>query len=71
VFGNLRPWLRGTSHGVSGKHLQRYLGEFCDRFDRRRQEDDLFRLVLRRATQGEPLPYHRPVAEPTGRAGPG
>jgi hypothetical protein len=28
VFGNLKTWLRGTFHGVSGKHLPRYLAEF-------------------------------------------
>jgi len=35
VFGNLKTWLRGTFHGVSPKHLQRYLDEFVYRFDRR------------------------------------
>ncbi len=63
VFGNLKTWLRGTFHGVSGKHLQRYLDEFVYRFDRRWREGELFGFVLRRAAQGEPLPYHRLVAE--------
>ena len=31
VFGNLKTWLRGTFHGVSGKHLQRYLDECAPR----------------------------------------
>jgi transposase-like protein len=38
VFGNLKTWLRGTFHGVSPKHLQRYLDEFSYRFDRRWRE---------------------------------
>jgi hypothetical protein len=38
VFGNLKTWLRGTFHGVSLKHLQRYLDEFVFRFDRRWKE---------------------------------
>ncbi len=33
VFGNLKTWLRGTFHGVSQKHLPRYLDEFTYRFD--------------------------------------
>lgn len=35
VFGNLKTWLRGTSYGVSPKHLQRTLDELVFRFDRR------------------------------------
>jgi hypothetical protein len=42
VFGNLKTWLRGTFHGVSPKHLQRYLNEFVFRFNQRWQEADLF-----------------------------
>ena len=63
IFGNLKTWLRGTFHGVSGKHLPRYLTEFVYRFDRRWREGELFGFVLRRAVHGEPLPYHRLVAE--------
>jgi transposase-like protein len=57
VFGNLKNWLRGTFHGVSGKHLQRYLEEFVYRFDRRWREGEMFGFVLRRAAQGKPLSY--------------
>jgi transposase-like protein len=63
VFGNLKTWLRGTFHGVSAKHLQRYLDEFCYRFNRRWRESDLFGFVLRRVAQGQPLPYRNIVAE--------
>jgi transposase-like protein len=63
VFGNLKNWLRGTFHGVSRKHLQRYLEEFVYRFDRRWREEEIFGFVLRRAAQGAPLPYNRLVAE--------
>ena len=66
VFGNLKTWLRGTFHGVSGKHLPRYLDEFSYRFDRRWREGELFGFVLQRAAQGQPLPYHRLVAESAG-----
>jgi len=63
IFGNLKTWLRGTFHGVSHKHLSRYLDEFAYRFDRRWREGELFGFVLRRAACGEALPYHRLVAE--------
>ncbi len=64
IFGNLKTWLRGTFHGVSHKYLPHYLDEFVYRFDRRWREGELFGFVLRRAARGEPLPYHRLVAEP-------
>jgi len=63
IFGNLKTWLRGTFHGVSLKHLQRYLDEFVYRFDRRWHETEMFGFVLRRAVHGEPFPYHQLVAD--------
>jgi len=63
IFGNLKTWLRGTFHGVSAKHLPRYLDEFVYRFDRRWREGELFGFVLKRAATGQPLSYHRLVAE--------
>ncbi len=36
--GNAKSFIRGTYHGVSHKHLQSYLGEFCYRFNRRFNE---------------------------------
>jgi transposase-like protein len=66
VFSNLKTWLRGTFHGVSPKHLPRYLQEFSYRFDRRARESELFRFVLRRAVRGEPFPYARLTAEVVG-----
>jgi len=66
VFSNLKTWLRGTFHGVSQKHLNRYLQEFTYRFDRRVREDELFLFVLRRVSHGDPLSYDRLTAEVTG-----
>lgn len=66
VFSNLKSWLRGTFHGVSPKHLPRYLQEFSYRFDRRGREAELFHFVLRRAVCGAPLPYARLTAEVVG-----
>ena len=65
VFGNLKTRLRGTFHGVSPKHLQRYLDEFSYRLNRRWRESELFGFVLRRVAGGQRLPYRQLVAERT------
>ena len=50
TFSNLKAWLNGTFHGVSKKHLSRYLNEWAYRFNRR--NGDVAAWVLRRmATQ--------------------
>ena len=38
LIGNVKNFIRGTYHGVSHKHLQSYLSEFCYRFNRRFNE---------------------------------
>lgn len=38
LIGNVKSFIRGTYHGVSHKHLQPYLDEFCYRFNRRFNE---------------------------------
>jgi transposase-like protein len=38
LIGNVKSFIRGTYHGVSHKHLQPYLNEFCYRFNRRFNE---------------------------------
>ena len=66
TFGNLKSWLRGTFHGVSPKHLQRYLDEFEFRFNQRWQETELFPRVLHCAIDAEPCPYRHLIAERIG-----
>ena len=63
VFSNLKGWLRGVFHGVSPKHLARYLQEFVYRTNRRWLQADLFFYVLRRAVNGAPLTWLRLIAE--------
>jgi len=41
AIGNLKAFLLGTFHGVSGKYLQEYLNEFVYRFNRRFWEPEL------------------------------
>ena len=66
VFSNLKSWLAGTFHGVSRKHLPRYLDEFTYRFNERWREDEIFDRMLGSAVSAEPLPYAQLVAEPSG-----
>lgn len=58
VFSNLKAWLLGTHHGVSGKHLQAYLNEFAFRFNRRRNPMAAFNAVLGIGTR-VPAPTYR------------
>jgi len=46
VIGNLKTFLNGTFHDVSGGYLQEYLNEFCYRFNLRFWENELpYRLL--------------------------
>jgi len=46
MLANIKGNIRGIHRGVSHKHLQRYLDEFCYRFNRRFWEDQLFDRLL-------------------------
>ena len=46
MFSNIKAWLNGTHHGVSKKHLPRYLREWNYRFNRR--SGDVMAWVMRR-----------------------
>lgn len=51
VIANFKRWVLDVFHGVSPKHLQSYLDEFCYRLNRRRQRTDLFRRILNRCVR--------------------
>ena len=46
VISNCKAVLRGTHHGVSKKHLPRYLAEFCYRFNRRFWRQQIFERMI-------------------------
>lgn len=46
LIANAKGMIRGIHHGVSQKHLQAYLSEFCWRFSRRQFEGELFDRLL-------------------------
>lgn len=49
LIANAKSMLRGAHHGVSHKYLQRYLDEFCYRFNRRYWPSQLFNRLLKAA----------------------
>lgn len=57
LFSNMKTWLNGTFHGVSIKHLPRYLREWSYRFNRRWRLDELDSFLLRRAVTKQTITY--------------
>jgi hypothetical protein len=59
VIANFKRWELDVFHGVSPKHRQAYLDEFCYRLNRRRERLDLFRRLLNRCLlYTPPTPYY-------------
>jgi transposase-like protein len=46
LIANAKGNIRGVHHGVSPKHLSRYLSEYCYRFNRRFWESQMFNRLL-------------------------
>jgi transposase-like protein len=46
LIANIKGNIRGVYHGMSNKHLDRYLAEFCYRFNRRFWEPQMFDRIL-------------------------
>jgi transposase-like protein len=57
VLGNLKNALHGTYHAFRPKYLQRYLSEFCYRFNRRFDLAALVPRLIYAAAHTPPLPY--------------
>ena len=57
LFSNIKAWLVGTHHGVSAKHLPRYLREWSYRFNRRNQPGGLDGYLIRRAVECATITY--------------
>jgi len=57
LVANAKNTLRGVHHGVSPRHLQSYLSEFCWLFSRRRFGGELFDRLLCCLVDGEPVTY--------------
>jgi len=57
VIGNAKSFVNGTFHGLGDKHLQRYLDEFCYRFNRRYFKNRIFDRLLIAVTCASPLTF--------------
>ena len=57
LFSDIKAWLAGTHHGVSAKHLPRYLREWSYRFNRRNPADGLDGYLIRRAVECATITY--------------
>jgi hypothetical protein len=57
LFSNIKAWLVGNHHGVSVRHLPRYLQEWSYRFNRRNLPGGLDRYMIRRALECATITY--------------
>jgi len=57
TISNAKSFIAGTFHGLDRKHLQKYLDEFCYRYNRRYYEDELFDRLLAACAFAKPLTY--------------
>jgi transposase-like protein len=57
MISNIKGNLRGIYHGVSPKHLDRYLSEFCFRFNRRLWEKQMFDRILNACLNYQTITY--------------
>lgn len=62
-WGLVKRGLIGSFHQVSVKHLDRYIQEFCYRFNNRRNQE-LFAVTVAALVLGIPLPYAKLTAAP-------
>jgi transposase-like protein len=56
MIGNVKNAIKGTYHAINSKHLPRYLAEFCYRFNRRFQLEDLMPRFLYVAVRTPAMP---------------
>ena len=57
MIGNVKNALTGTYHAINGKHLPRYLAEFCYRFNRRFKLEDMLPRLGYAAVRTPPMPF--------------
>lgn len=57
LIANIKGNIRGVYHGVSSKHLQSYLAEFCYRFNRRFWESQMFDRILAACVDASTVTY--------------
>lgn len=63
AFSLLKRGIYGTFHKVSIKHLERYCNEFSYRFNRRGEQEQMFRGTLKNLTNGKVLSYKKLIGK--------
>ena len=53
----LKSWIRGIFHWINPGHLQKYLDEYCYRFNRSIFKETIFDKLIVRMVKHEPRPY--------------
>lgn len=61
VIFNLKNWIRGIHHKVSSIHLQRYLDEFCFRFNNRNYTKTALQSIFKSMVNSPWLPYQQVI----------
>jgi len=56
MIGNVKKAINGVYHAIGHKHLPRYLAEFCYRFNRRFQLEDMLPRLVYVAARTPPMP---------------
>jgi transposase-like protein len=56
IIGNVKAFIQGTYHGLGSKYLQSYFDEFCFRFNRRFNPNEIFDRLLNACTLATPNP---------------
>ena len=57
AFSLFKRGIVGNYHKLSKDHLDKYLGEFCWRYNRRKMQPWLFDMTLTNLVNKKPLPY--------------
>ncbi|MBT9169466.1 MAG: hypothetical protein DDT19_02826 [Syntrophomonadaceae bacterium] len=57
IVSNAKAFVAGTFHGLDEKHLQRYLDEFCYRFNRRFFAGELFNRIVSCCLSSQKINY--------------
>ncbi len=57
VFSLFKRGVVGSYHQLGAEHLDRYLGEFCWRYNRRKLQPWMFQMALLSVAENKPMPY--------------
>lgn len=63
IVSNAKAFIAGTYHGLSKRHLQAYLDEFCYRFNRRFKGNQMFPRLVTACSSATTVTYRQVVSE--------